>query len=206
MLYIYIFLSVILFFLILLCCPVFLQLSFKESLSLKIKFLFFSVNICPRQNKKKLNKETEKKDNRKNFSLVNSKFLSIIKERGFLGFLKILRYLIDFFMDSAKSLLKKIHITSFNLYLRIADEDAATLAINYGRVCTLVSCAKSVLLKDVNEKKCKIKIIPAFNETRSEIDFFAKLYFFPISVLRLLVISLYKFAKNMYINRNAERV
>lgn len=206
MLYIYIFLSVILFFLILLCCPVFLQLSFKESLSLKIKFLFFSINVYPPKNKDKLKKEIEKKDNRKNFVLVNSKFFNIIKERGFFGFLKILRYLIDFFLNSAKSLLKKMHITSFNLYLLVADEDAATLAINYGRVCTLVGYAKSVLLKDVNEKKYKIKIVPDFKSTRSEVDFFTKIYFFPISVLKLLVISLYKFAKNMYINKNAERV
>lgn len=198
-----IFLGIILFLIVILCFPVFVQISFRDSLKIKVKFLIFSFDILPQKTKTKSNNNAEsvEQNNNTNYNFANNKLFSIIKEKGFFGFLKILKYVVDVLFYSAKKVLKKIHISSFDLYLLVANTDAASTAINYAKVCALVNYAKSVLFCNVNENKCYIEVIPGFNETECTVDFFTKIYFYPISMLGIACGAFCKFIKNMVSER-----
>lgn len=208
MIFLYIFLGIILFFLVLLCCPVFVNVSFRNSLRLKVKFLFFSFDLLPRKELSKISKEENfiiEEDKIKS-DLVNNKFFSIIKERGFFGFLKILKQILEILISSAKKILKKIHISSFDLYLLVASENAAKTAINYGKVYAFISYAESILLSNVAKSNYHIEVIPGFDESEPKVDFSSKFHFFPIFMLGILFGSLYGFLKNIFLNLISERV
>lgn len=208
MIFLYIFGGIILFFLVLSICPVFVKVYFSDRLKLSVKFLFFSFKLPFEKNSSSTEKEgvAEKENSKLNSNLVNSKFSSIIKERGFLGFLKVIKQLSDILFYSAKKVLKKIHISSFDLYLLVADENAAKTAINYGKVSALIKYVESVLLKNVDKNKYYIEVIPGFNEKECKVDFFSKFYFFPASMLGIALRAVFKFAKSMYFNTISERV
>ena len=205
MIFLYAFLGFILFLLILLCCPVKVFVSFKNSLDIKVKFLFFSFDLFPEKKKKQTIVEEEKNE-KIQFKSHNNKFLSIIKEEGFFGFLRILKVVADILFDSARKVLKKIHISSFDLYLLVAKDNAADTAVDSTRVYALISYATSVLLRNVDESKYYIEVIPGFNEAECKVDFSSKFYFFPISMLGIALGALFKFVKNVYLNSVSERV
>ena len=205
MIFLYVFLGFILFLLILLCCPVKVFVSFKNSLAVRIKFLFFSFDLFPKKKKKQVIVEVEK-DEKIQFKSRDNKFLSIIKEEGFFGFLRILKAVVDILFDSARKVLKKIHISSFDLYLLVAKDNAADTAVDFARVYALISYATSVLLRNVDESKYYIEVIPGFNEAECKVDFSSKFYIFPISMLGIALGALFKFVKNVYLNSVSERV
>lgn len=205
MIFLYVFLGFILFLLILLCCPVKVFVSFKNSLAVRMKFLFFSFDLFPKKKKKQVIVEEEKNE-KIQFKTHDNKILSIIKEEGFFGFLRILKAVADILFDSARKVLKKIHISSFDLYLLVAKDNAADTAVDFARVYALISYATSVLLRNVDESKYYIEVIPGFNEAECKVDFSSKFYFFPISMLGIALGALFKFVKNVYLNSDSERV
>lgn len=208
MIFLYVFLGLILLLLAFLCCPMFVHVSFQDFLRLKIKFLFFSFEVFPQKEPENNEKDVaaEPKSNKSEYSLVNSKFFSIIKEKGFFGFLRLLKQVAEILLDSAKKVLKKVHISSFDLYLLVASESAAQTAVNYGKVTALVGSVEAVLLRNVNQGNYHIEVISGFNETESKVDFSSKIYFFPISMLGIALNALYKFAKNTYVSVKSGRV
>ena len=205
MIFLYVFLGFILFLLILLCCPVKVFVSFKNSLSVRMKFLFFSFDLFPKKKKKQVIVEEEKNE-KIQFKTHDNKILSIIKEEGFFGFLRILKAVADILFDSARKVLKKIHISSFDLYLLVAKDNAADTSVDFARVYALISYATSVLLRNVDESKYYIEVIPGFNEAECKVDFSSKFYFFPISMLGIALGALFKFVKNVYLDSVSERV
>lgn len=205
MIFLYVFLGFILFLLILLCCPVKVFVSFKDSLAVRMKFLFFSFDLFPKKKKKQVIVEEEKNE-KIQFKTHDNKILSIIKEEGFFGFLRILKAVADILFDSARKVLKKIHISSFDLYMLVAKDNAADTAVDFARVYALISYATSVLLRNVDESKYYIEVIPGFNEAECKVDFSSKFYFFPISMLGIALGALFKFVKNVYLDSVSERV
>lgn len=205
MIFLYVFLGFILFLLILLCCPVKVFVSFKNSLVVRMKFLFFSFDLFPKKKKKQVIVEEEKNE-KIQFKTHDNKILSIIKEEGFFGFLRILKVVADILFDSARKVLKKIHISSFDLYMLVAKDNAADTAVDFARVYALISYATSVLLRNVDESKYYIEVIPGFNEAECKVDFSSKFYFFPISMLGIALGALFKFVKNVYLDSVSERV
>ena len=228
MIFFYVFLGFILFLLVLLCCPVKVHVSFKNFLNLKVKFLFFSFDLIPaKKNNSEVKKAEEiqskshddkfliqpeqlaveeKKDEKVKLRKYENKILSIIKEEGFFGFLKILKLIANILFNSTKKILEKIHINSFELYLLVAKDNAADTAIDYARIYALISYAVSVLLQNVNKRKCYVEVAPGFDATECEVDFSSKFYFFPISMLGIALGALCKFVKNMYFNTVSERM
>lgn len=195
MIFLYAFLAIIVVMVILLFCPVFVHISFKETLMVKIQFLFFLFDPLQKKEFKKIEKDA--KILKKDIKINNfAKKLGIIKERGLAGFLNLLRQLVKIVKDFAG----KIHIRSFYLNLLVAEDDAAKTAISFGQVSALVNYAKSILLRNVDENKCHILIVPGFREAKSKVDFSFKLYFFPISMLVTALISIYRLAKGGHFN------
>lgn len=195
MIFLYAFLVIILILAILLFCPVFVHISFKENLRVNIKFLFFSFDLLQKKEFKKIEKDAKilKKDNKIN---KFAKKLGIIKERGLSGFLDLLKQLVRIARDFAG----KIHIRSFYLDLLVAEDDAAKTAVSYGKASAFVNYARSILLRNVDERKCHILTLPGFREAKSRVDFSFNVYFFPISMLSTALISIYRLAKGGHFN------
>lgn len=168
----------------------------------------FDFELFPDEKIKQLATEEDKaqKNEKFRFKSHDNKILSIIKEEGFFGFLRILKLVADILFNSAKKVLKKVHISSFKLYLLVAKDNAADTAIDYARIYALISYAKSVLLWNVDESKYYVEVEPGFDKTECEVDFSSKFYFFPISMLGIALGALCKFVKNMYFNTVSERV
>lgn len=195
MIFFYVFLAIIVILVILLFWPVFVHISFEETLNLNIQFLFFSFDLQQKKKLKKIEKKVKilKKDNKIN---KFAKKLGIIKGKDLPGLLSLLNQLVKIVKDFAC----KIHIRSFYLHLLVAEDDAAQTAISYGKISTFVNYAKSILLRNVDEHKCHILIVPGFREAKSTVDFSFKLYFFPISMLITALISIYNLAKGGHFN------
>ncbi len=205
MIVLYIFLAIIFFIFLLMICPLYIKFYFTDSLCIKVKLLFFYFTLFP--TKVKDNKDDSDKNDNKSLkeeqkvSKNKNKVLSIIKEKGISGFLKILKELVEIVLKSTKKVYNKMHIDYVNLFLIVSDDDAAKTAIRYAEVTSFLGMATSVLLNKVNIEKYNIKVCPGFNENQSKVNFYAKIHFFPISIIKIAIDTLYEFVKSFYKNQ-----
>lgn len=206
MIYIYILLVLIFIVLVLLWCPVYIHFYFKEALSIKVKFLLFTFNFPSQRTKKRRKKEPEVTTEAQKIQPPPAKkeniFLSLIREKGIWGFLSLLKTTVTIISGSAKKLYEKMHIKAFNLAVIVVGEDAADTAIKYGQAQAVVSVATSVLLQGVDPDICQVHVVPGFSQKTSSVDFYAKVYFFPASVLKITICALFDFVKDVYTKTN----
>lgn len=208
MIVLYIFLAIIFLIFLLTLCPLYIKLSFKDSLSIKVKFLFFTFTLFPVKTKNnpddlESNSESQKEKHELPSDKQN-KILTIIKEKGVVGFLKIIKELVKIVLKSTKKVYNKMHIDYVNLDLVIADEDAAKTALKYAQVTSFLGMATSALLDKVNIEKYNINVYPGFNQTQSKVDFYAKIHFFPVSIIKIAIDTLHEFYNNQ-ININLRK-
>ena len=128
-----------------------------------------------------------------------------MKENGLSGFLGLLRAVADVVSKFAKKTFEKINIKAFKLSLVVAGDDAADTAIKYGQTQALVGAAAALLLCGVIKENCQVNVSPGFNEKDSSVDFYAKVCFLPVSVLKIAVGALVDFVKKVYANTKLNR-
>ncbi|HEX3038401.1 MAG TPA: DUF2953 domain-containing protein [Oscillospiraceae bacterium] len=167
-------LCILLFFAVLLICPVTVKASFENELSAKARYLFISYTIAPQKEKepkkeKKVEEQQaeEKEDNK-------SKIKNIIKQKGLGGFLSFVKELSNIAAGAAKKLLKHLIISNLSTDIIVATEDAAQTALNYSYVCAVIYPAFSFLVANCKCKKYSIRIVPDFDKRESKITFSAK--------------------------------
>lgn len=198
----YVLLTLLLVSLAVLWCPVYVHFYYRDTLRIKVKFLFFTF-VLPQE---KLSEEAPNLQGDRAEALKEvaaapkkeNKLLSLVKERGVFGFLSLLRATIGIVAKSAKGSFEKIHIKRFELSLIIVGEDAADTAIKYGQAQALVGVAATVLLRGVSRRICRVDVRPGFNEKESSVDFYAKVCFLPASVLKIAIGALLDFVKEAY--------
>ena len=198
----YVLLALMLVALAVLWCPVYVHFYYRDTLRIKVKFLFFTF-VFPRE-KSSEEASSLQGDGGEALKEVSSvpkkenKLFSLVKERGVFGFLSLLRATIGIVAKSAKGSFEKIHIKRFELSLVVVGEDAADTAIKYGQAQALVGVAATVLLRGVNRQLCRVNVRPGFNEKESSVDFYAKVCFLPASVLKIAIGALFDFVKEAY--------
>ena len=198
----YVLLALMLVALAVLWCPVYVHFYYRDTLRIKVKFLFFTF-VLPQE---KLSEEAPNLQGDRAEALNDvaemprraSKLLALVKDRGVFGFLPLLRATIEIVAKSGKKAFEKIHIKAFELSLVVVGEDAADTAIKYGQAQALVGVAATVLLRGVNRKLCRVNVRPGFNEKESSVDFYAKVCFLPASVLKIAIGALFDFVKEAY--------
>ncbi len=204
MIVLYVLLGIILLLFLLLLCPMYIYFNFSEYLEIKIKFLFFSFTLFPKKEKKNVNNKTIKKNDKEKdekLKVKENKISGIIKEKGFGGFLKILKEIIKIVLGSAKELFKKIYIDFIDLSIVVVGEDAADTAIKYGKVYSFISFASSVLLKNSDLNNSHINIVPGFNFEESKVNCATKIHFIPLSIVKIALCMLFNFIKNLYLSQ-----
>ena len=208
MMFWYVLFGLIFFAVMFMWCPVYVEFYFRESLLIKVRFLFFSFVFPQKKVKEELHEKQDDEEDRQKISAKpkkEKKLLFLMKENGLSGFLGLLRAVADVVSKSAKKTFEKINIKAFKLSLVVAGDDAADTAIKYGQTQALVGAAAALLLCGVIKENCQVNVRPGFNEKDSSVDFYAKVCFLPVSVLKIAVGTLVDFVKKVYANTKLNR-
>lgn len=185
--------SILFLVLLLLSCPVSVEAAFQEEFSARIGFLFFHYRVWPQPEKKQ--KEPPKQEAQKESKPPKPKILSKVKklfrQRGFAGFMELLRAFCKVVSLSTKKIFSHTKISRLLLHLTVGGADAAQTAIQYGRTCALVSTALTALLSAENCKNRDVQVVPDFQNGKSSVQFLLKikirLIFLLIAVFSALI-------------------
>jgi len=217
----FVFLLVILFFLFLLFCNFKFIIYFENELDVCIKYLFLKFHIGSdskkeksvnnkNEEKKEANKETidakekdvKKSKKEKKESSSKNKIKKIISEKGFSGFLKIVKNLMTIAKNLSSYLLKHIYVVKFYLELKVSEEDSAQTAIKYGQACAVLYPAVNFLFQNIKMNKPTIKIYPDFNSEKTCVNFSAVFKIRLIYILKASFVAFFKFIKNFISLKN----
>ncbi|MCI1966515.1 MAG: DUF2953 domain-containing protein [Oscillospiraceae bacterium] len=160
---------IILLLIFLLACSVTVESSFEEELSVWVKFLFVRFRVLPQPPEQPTEEAPapEKKPARKK----PSKIKALFQKKGFWGFMELVKAFSRVAYGSVKKILSHTVIQSFSLRLTVGGEDAAQTAVNYGRVCGLLSTALAALFSTAKCKRRNVKVAPDFQNGKSGVQF-----------------------------------
>lgn len=177
-----IFFGIILLLFGILMVPVHAEAYYKESFSLKIKFLFFfSYRVFP-MNEKEKKEEKQKKESEKPAETEEKPK----KQKRKMMPDEIVDFIIDTikkYGPGAKMILRNIRFHSIELYWKVGAEDAAACGIKYGRICAWLSGVLGFFRNLTKIEHPKIRVFPDFICEKDEIYGGADLEFNPLIVL-----------------------
>ena len=191
-------LGILLFFFLLMLCPVTVYAKFINEFSAQVRFLFVKIPLYPRPKKKeaaeKKRNEEKEKNEKDEKDASKSKIREILEQKGLSGFLGIIREFSSVATGAAKKLFSHLVIDRIILHVTVADEDAAQAAILYGEVCAGVYTPMGILLNQLKYKEYHIEVVPDFQKKKCGIQFYAKIHirllFLIAPALKALVQSL----------------
>lgn len=162
MLWLYILLAIAAFFALILTTPIKLYIKFADSFFCTLRIRFVKIQLYPaKPKKKKPKKKSEKKPEKKSEEKEKK---NIFTQKGFSGLVDILKQTASLAKGVLKDFFKHIIIKDFSLSVRIAGDDAADTAIEYGKYCSVIYPLVSTV---VTATKCKgygVDIVPDFDE------------------------------------------
>lgn len=195
----------------LLFCNIKFIVTFENEMSVCIKYLFFKFNIKNMKKsskqeenvnnktdkKEKINKETnsqnEKNKKNKNKSNSKDKIKKIISEKGFSGFLKIVKDFLVIVKNLSIYLLKRIYVVKFYLEVKISEEDSAQTAIKYGQACSVLYPAMNFIFNNLRVQNPYVKIYPDFNSEKTSVYFSMIFKIRLIYILKAGLVAFFKF-------------
>lgn len=165
-------LSILLLVVLLLCVPVNFYVEYKnEQFFVKLKYLFLSKIILPKQKQDKKQEETPKgKGKEKGKEKKKEPFLKAVTR-----FLKTLSSLVAL----SKKVLS-LHRAKYFVSAKVGGEDAADAAINVGKINAALYSGSAILENLVIVKKSKISVMPDYDSKDSAFELKARFYSYPI--------------------------
>ena len=106
----WIILGIFAFLFLLLLCPITLTAGYETQLEAKLRFLFFSYRLAPKKEKKPKKKRKAKKQEEGSPAVQESKLKQLIKERGFAGFLRLMKELAQLLTEAVKDFLRHANV------------------------------------------------------------------------------------------------
>lgn len=184
---------ILLFLILLLLCPVSVQIQFKDALSGRVRYLFFVYRIQSQEEpEEKAEKEIEKKAESKE---GKNKIKDIISQRGLSGFLNLLKEIMAAATEQVKKLLLHVIVTRLNLDVTVATDDAAKTAVTYGGSCAVIYPAMSFLVTQTKCKKYGVSVVPDFDRTESVVSFELRAHIKLLFLVKTALASLKIFLK-----------
>lgn len=159
--------------LLLLFLPLTVDLNFKNELRLKIKYsgiTFFDSEKRVKLKKAKKNKRNshEKSDDAKP---QKENFLKkIYKQKGLLGTIRYFCKIFKLLFKKICRIVKHLKFRKFHFDLTVAASDAATTAINYGKICGAVYPIISFFETNADFKSKNVNVKADFDKTDSELQ------------------------------------
>lgn len=160
----YIILSVLLLFVLLLYLPIRIRIRYDEELMVKVHYLFFFYTISPQKEKVKVKRKKAKKTRKDN------RFGKSVKENGLFSTFENIKHYIIPIVDILKKFEKNIIVKPFKFKLIMVSEDAAKLAIDYGKFCSLFYTALSYLNNRISIKDIQTNI--SVDYLKSDYEFY----------------------------------
>lgn len=212
MIVLYVILGILLLLFLLTLIPVRIDVSFRQEFSLTLRYLFLAFPVLPEEEKPKKEAEEAPKEGKEQGSSLQ-KLKSILKEQGFLGFLKALFQLVKMAASASKKILRAIKVKRFDLYLCLAGAgDAADAAVLYGELSGAVYTACGFLFGLTGCRKKAVTVDLDYQAEENLVDFSARISIRPFTVLAegisLLIKALpilWKFLKSGGRNKKLER-
>lgn len=184
-------LGVLLFLLLLLLCPLRIEVRFQEQFFLTLRYLFLKFPLLPGKEEESQPEETQEEEKKEKAGLKEIK--GLLKQEGFSGFLKALFGFVKILASSAKKLIQGVRLKSFDLYLCLGGaEDAAEAAIQYGKLSGAVYAACGFLFGLAGCKQKSVTVDLNYQSEQSRVDFSGKLSVCPLLVLKEAVALLFK--------------
>ena len=133
----------------LLLAPVRLQVDFQKEFSAQVRYLFLRfplVSAGKEGEAPSMQGPPAEEEPPPSGSGLGRKLRAMLRRQGLRGFLRSLQELALAAENSAKSLLRKIRLKRFDLYICLGgEEDAAAAAVLYGQVCGVAYSACGIL-------------------------------------------------------------
>ena len=121
----WIILGIFAFLFLLLLCPITLTAGYETQLEAKLRFLFFSYRLAPKKEKKPPKKGKAKKQEEGSPAVQESKLKQLIKERGFAGFLRLMKELAQLLTEAVKDFLRHANVKELELRLDVYKRQGA---------------------------------------------------------------------------------
>lgn len=149
--------------------PLCVSVDFKKEFYVKIFFFFVKIyEIKPQESKKGESKKTTKKKEPSLFEKFSAKY-------GFTGAVKEFFAFLKSVFTHTKKFLRHIKFDKVKIFIKVATNDAAQTAIEYGEVCGAVYSVLSEISALEKIKYKKIDISSDFESGVSEFDFSLKI-------------------------------
>lgn len=174
--------------LILLLCPLRLEVAFEDQFFLTLRYLFLRIPLVPGKEKpEEPAEEEEAKEEREGEEGESAldKLKAIVRRTGFSGFVKSLLQLAGLAVSSAKRLFSHLRWKRFDLYLRVGGaQDAGAAAIQYGELSAGVYPAVALLLGKAPPRQKGVTVDLDYDQEENLVRFSAKLSLLPIFAAR----------------------
>ena len=164
MTWLYVLLGIVLFIVLLLLIPVGFKADYEGDVRAAVTVGFISIPVYPPKPKKKKKKPEKPKEEEKKEEKPKEKKPSLIKEKGIVWLIDLIREAASLAMGMLKSIFRHLIIRRLNISICYCGEDASDTAIKYGTFCLSVYPAVSILVKAAKCKKYGVDISPDFNE------------------------------------------
>lgn len=172
----YILLGIVLLIAVVVLVPVSLHVSFHETLRVRLRlFGVIPITLYPSKpttatkpvaSDKKADQAASKADKPGFFS----RFETILKQDGAGAVLAFCQELAAFVKDAVGKILKTLTVTRLDVDIRAAAAEAADTAILYGRLCSAVYPAQTLLERAVRVKRRRIRLVADFASQSTEME------------------------------------
>lgn len=157
--------------LLLLLLPLTVDLSFKNEFWLKIKYSGITFFDSEKRVKLKKAKKKKRKSHKKAAETTPKKenfFKKTYKQKGLLDTIRYFAKVLKLLFEKIGWVFKYLKFRKFYFDLSVATPDAATTAINYGKICGAVYPIISFLETNADFKSKDVSIKPNFDKTDTE--------------------------------------
>lgn len=190
----YIIAGIVLFFVAVLSIPVFLELDYTDSVTVKLSYLFLKFKLYPNDKEKKKEKpaeekpkEEEKKEEepkKEEPKLKKENFLkTFYKYQGVAGIAELISDCAKALGKFSSGFLKSIRINKLRIDIKVTEDDAAQTAIRYGKICGEIYPALGFICSNCKAKNYKVNILADYCGEKTTGEFETKVGIVPRSVI-----------------------
>ena len=171
--------------------PLTVDLSYRDELIFKIRYSGITLFDSEKKVGLKKSKKKPKKKTEDNTPKKESFFKKTYKQKGLLGTINYLSEILILLLKKLCWVIKRFKFRNFRLNLSVATSDAASTAINYGKICSAVYPVISFLETNADFKAKEINIKADFDETDSRFQISTlvttRLFFWFVAAIAVLI-------------------
>lgn len=168
-------LSIVFLIFVLLFLPVTADLSYVKEFSYRIKYAGFvlldsekRVDIKKVKRKKK-QKKSDDTSAQKSSGKEDNFFKKTYKQKGFVGTVSYFSEILMLLLKKLWFVVKRLKFTRFKLHIAVATDNAASTAIEYGRICSAVYPILAFLETNADFKSKEVNVSADFDKTDSAV-------------------------------------